>query len=93
MPPFFMPPITLCLKGDSKTPADIVPIPEWEPATAIRSAKGPQPIATFSSIKAAAVQAPPAADDFPGSEITLTNGLPTPAPALAGGGTAAGGHP
>ena len=89
MPPFFMPPITLCLKGNSKTPADIVPIPEWEPATAIRSAKGPQPIATFSSVEAAAVQAPPAADDFPGIEITLTNGLPTP----AGGGAAAGGHP
>jgi hypothetical protein len=89
MPPFFMAPITLCLKGDSKTPADIVPIPEWEPATAIRSAKGPQPIATFSSIKAAAVQAPPAADDSPGSEVTLTNGLP----ALAGGGAAAGGRP
>ena len=87
MPPFFMPPITLCLKGDSKTPADIVPIPEWEPATAIRSAKGPQPIATFSSIKAAAVQAAPAADDHPGKEIKLTNGLaPAPAPA-AGGGT------
>jgi len=84
MPPFFMPPITLCLKGDSKTPADIVPIPEWEPATAIRSAKGPQPIASFTTADKAVVLAPPAADDFPGSEITLTNGLPAPAPAAGG---------
>lgn len=69
MPLFFMPPITLCLKGTSTTPADTVSVPEWEPATAIRSAKGPQPIASFTTANAAAVQAPPAADDHPGSEI------------------------
>lgn len=80
MPPFFMA-IKLNLKGSSVTPADSVELKEWDPATAIRSAKGPQPWASFpfdfpppsnTAIVSAVVDAPPAADDAPGSEIRFS---------------------
>ena len=65
MPPFFMP-ITLNLKGSSTTPADTVAIPEWEPTTAIRDAKGQQPGSQQSGANAFQVTTPPADDDNPG---------------------------
>ena len=69
MPPFFMA-ITLNLKGTSATPADTVAIPEWEPTTAIRDAKGQQPGSQQSGANAFQVTSPPADDDNPGKGMT-----------------------
>lgn len=77
MPLFFMPYMTICLKGTSTTPADTVTIPEWDASTAIRDAKGPQPGTAFGSLTAAAVTAAPAPDDHPGSEIKRNSRVAT----------------
>jgi hypothetical protein len=74
------------LKGSSVTPADSIELKEWDPATSIRDPKGPQPTANFpfamdmpgeDDIEVAVVEAPPAPDSSPGSEIKFNTKVKT----------------
>jgi hypothetical protein len=72
--------IKLNLVGNSANAVHSVELLEWDPATAIRNPKGPQPWVSWpfdtpppgvDSIPVAVVEEPPAADDSPGSEVKL----------------------
>jgi hypothetical protein len=70
--------VTLNLKGSSTTPGDAVALTEWEPTTLLRDPHGPMPWSSWpfdlgvpglGSHTSAVIEAAPAADPAPGSEI------------------------
>lgn len=70
--------IKVNMKGTSATVGDTTELKEWDPTTALTDPGAPQPWASWpfdfpppgnDNITEAVVEAPPAADDSPGSEL------------------------